>query len=104
MKTNKWIILICVCTLGLTFWGCAGNIPESERLERVDDHWGESFRQARDNQILKPEAGEIVRPVFGLDGKAGESALKKYHGQFEGETESSPGLTSTPDSATQGSK
>ena len=96
MKTGKWILLVSLCTFTLTLWGCAGNIPESQRLENLDDHWGESFRHARDNQILNPEAGEIVRPVFGLDGKAGESAVKKYEGQFKGKTESSPGLTQMP--------
>ena len=92
MKISRWISYAVIIPLALTFWGCAGNIPESERNQDVDNHWGESFRQARDSQILNPDAGKIVRPVFGMSGDAAETAMDK----LKGPAASSPGSTGTP--------
>jgi hypothetical protein len=68
--------LILIALIGLLFSACA-------RTEKLPDQWGDSFKSAKANQILNPEAGKNLQPVTGLDGRAAELALKKYREDFK---------------------
>jgi hypothetical protein len=66
--------LIAILTI---FSGCRATMPETER------NWGKSFEAAKQNQIMYPEADKNTSPVFGLDGKAADTAVGKYEKSFE---------------------
>lgn len=44
---------------------------------RLEMDYGNSFRLAKEQQILHPEAGDNLEPVTGLDGKAAVVVLEK---------------------------
>ncbi len=46
------------------------------------DTFGESFRHARDAQILNPDARFNLNPVEGQNGWAAEAGYRKYIGSF----------------------
>jgi hypothetical protein len=68
--------LILIALIGLLFSACA-------RTEKLPDQWGDSFKSAKANQILNPEAGKNLQPVTGLDGRAAEIVLEKYREDFK---------------------
>jgi len=49
----------------------------------LSSDYGQSFRQARDNQILNLEASKNLDVVTGLDGNAGVRAFTRYLGFFK---------------------
>ncbi len=49
----------------------------------LSSNYGESFRAARDNQILNPEASDNLEVVEGLDGQAGVLAIQRYQKFFK---------------------
>lgn len=57
--------------------GCAG------RHGRLAMEYGTSFKLAKFNQILTPEAEKNLKPVTGFDGGAARAALGKYRKGFE---------------------
>ena len=44
--------------------------------------FGTSYKLTKINQILNPEAEKNLDPVTGLDGKASEAIIEKYHKDF----------------------
>ena len=62
--------------------GCKGT-DFSKRESTLEKNWGRSFKEAKENQILNPEAGKNPEPVTGLDGQAANSSMEKYRGQFK---------------------
>ncbi len=56
---------------------------DAPRPKDLTKDFGKSFKEARDNQILNPEASENLEPVEGLDGNAGVNAMGRYHKFFE---------------------
>jgi hypothetical protein len=68
--------LILIALIGLLFSACA-------RTEELPDQWGASFKSAKDNQILNPEAGEDLKPVTEFDGQAAETTSEKYREGFK---------------------
>lgn len=72
-------VVLCFLGIALAIFlsACAGPT-------RVEKHFGKSFKQARFNQILDPEAERNLDPVTGIDGKAAEAGIKKYWKSFEG--------------------
>jgi len=63
-------IIICMS-------GCSGT------PSRLEAHYGESFRQAKSNQILDPDACKNLEPQEGLDGQAAEKVIDRYRKTFE---------------------
>ena len=55
------------------------------------DTFGESFKAARDAQILNPDAGSNLQPVAGMDAGAAEAGYKKYVESFSKQTGGSGG-------------
>jgi hypothetical protein len=62
---------------------------------RLDKDYGRSFKQARLNQILDPEAEKNLEPVIGLDGKAAQTSIEKYRKAFEPARETPQSLIQT---------
>lgn len=85
LKGNIILIVVLAVFSVVTLWGCAGNLPESQRMDYLEMNWGKSFKSAQKNQILNPEAGKSLEPVVGLDGQAAEHGVNKYKKSFEKE-------------------
>lgn len=89
MKTLKgniiWVVILGM--FSITLWGCAGNLPESKRVQNLEMNWGKSFESAKKNQILNPDAGKDLEPVVGLNGEAAEHGVNKYKESFKKESE-----------------
>jgi hypothetical protein len=86
MLTRCLTLIGLIATL-LIFSGCG---PRETMLSR---NWGNSFESAKQSQILNPEAGKNLDPVFGLDGPASGNTMEKYRQGFKKET--SEGMTIT---------
>ena len=68
--------------------------PYAPHPTKLSEDFGQSFRTARDLQILHPEASENLEPVTGLDGPASNQAIQRYRKHFQKppyETKSSGG-------------
>ncbi|MBW2643652.1 MAG: hypothetical protein JRC89_09860 [Deltaproteobacteria bacterium] len=87
LKGNIILIVVLAMFSVVTLWGCAGNLPESKRVDYLEQNWGKSFESAKKNQILNPEAGKSLEPVIGLDGQVAEHGVNKYKKSFEKEVE-----------------
>ncbi len=83
MFKNNIILIALTAVLSVMLWGCAGNLPKSQRTKMIDMNWGKSFESAKNNQILNPEAGMEPEPVVGLDGEAAGYNMKKYRDAFK---------------------
>lgn len=55
-------------------------VPLSPNL---DSHFGEAVNIAKAQQTVNPDASKNPDPVFGVDGRAGMSAMENYHKSFE---------------------
>ena len=77
MKGHTMLIGLLV-GLSVMFLGCAGNLPQTQRADVVDAHYGKSMETAANDQILNPEAGKEPTPVEGFDGKSADTQMEKY--------------------------
>jgi len=82
MFKNNIMLIGLAAVFSAMLWGCAGNLPESQRIKMIDMNWGKSFESAKNNQILNPEAGIEPEPVLGLDGEAAGHNMQKYKDAF----------------------
>ncbi len=57
--------------------------PMAPQPIHLSSNYGESFRIARDNQILNPEASDNLDSVEGLDGNAGVLAIQRFNSFFK---------------------
>lgn len=57
--------------------------PTAPQPIHLSSNFGESFRAARDNQILNPDASDNLELVEGLDGNAGVLAIQRYQSFFK---------------------
>jgi len=87
MLKGNIILIVILGMFSITLWGCAGNLPESKRVQNLEMNWGKSFESAKKNQILNPEAGKSLEPVVGLNGEAAEHGVNKYKESFKKEGE-----------------
>jgi len=87
MLKGNIILIVILGMFSITLWGCAGNLPESERVQNLEMNWGKSFESAKKNQILNPDAGKSLEPVVGLNGEAAEHGVDKYKESFKKEGE-----------------
>ncbi len=53
---------------------------------RVEMDYGTSFKLAKFNQTLNPEAEKNLEPVTGFDGSAAQAAIGRYRKGFEEKT------------------
>jgi len=85
MKIHKGniILMVVMAMFSVSLWGCAGNVPEAQRVDYLNANFGKSFESAKNNQILNPDAGKNLEPVVGLNGEAAEQGVDKYKKSFE---------------------
>lgn len=50
----------------------------------LEKNWGRSYEQARDDQVLNPDAKANLAPVEGFDGQAAENVMKGYREKSKG--------------------
>ncbi len=50
---------------------------------RLEIDYGTSYKLAKYNQILNPEAEKNLKPVYGFAGKAAENVMEKYRKGFK---------------------
>ncbi len=70
MKTR--ILLFSVISLA-----ACGTTPQ-----HLDSQMGESVRIVKALQTMNPQASADLRPVTGLDGKAADAIIDRYHRSF----------------------
>jgi len=75
--TKRSCILIGLGAIFLISAGCA-SIPS-----RLEMDYGTSFKLAKFNQILDPEAEKNLEPVTGFDGGAAQATIGRYRKGFE---------------------
>jgi len=66
--TNPMISLAALLLLG---GGCAHS--------HVDEHWGESYRTSRAQQVENPGASDELRPVLGIGATTADHVTDNYH-------------------------
>jgi PBP1b-binding outer membrane lipoprotein LpoB len=71
----KPIFMAFVVSIVLT--GCA-----SSSAPNLDAHFGEAVNAAKAQQIINPDASLNTDPVAGVDGKAADGAMNRYHRSF----------------------
>lgn len=72
------LLLKIAATLLLCFLtACASTTPD------YDAKFGDAVRAAVAQQILNPEASQNTDPVSGIDGKAAQHAMERYHDSFK---------------------
>lgn len=76
--TKKGFLLIGLVVIFLISTGCVAS--------RVEMDYGTSFKLAKFNQTLNPEAGKNLDPVTGFDGSAAQAAIGRYRKGFEEKT------------------
>lgn len=74
-------IIIKSTLLGLlasiAFTGCISPAPN------LDSHFGEAVNAAKAQQTINPDASLNTDPVVGMDGKAADATVDRYHKSFE---------------------
>ena len=73
---KRHFLLVGLVGIFLISVSCAGP-------SRVEMDYGTSFKLAKFNQILNPEAEKNLEPVTGLNGKAAQATMEKYQKDFE---------------------
>jgi hypothetical protein len=71
VTSARRIALSALVLLGLSA-GCAQH-------SHVDEHWGESYRTLKAQQIANPDAGNEVRPVEGMSSTTARDVSATYH-------------------------
>lgn len=82
--------IVLISTLVLLAGGCTA------LHSRVEMDYGNSFKQARSNQILNPEAGKNLNLVSGFDGQAAQTAIENYRKGFEKPPQATTAYIMTP--------
>ena len=70
---SKYLIPIALIILPVLA-GCAAS--------RLETDYGASYKLAEANQILNPDAGKNLAPVYGIDGEASDIILQQYRKSF----------------------
>ena len=83
MLKGNMILIVALAMFSVSLWGCAGNVPEAQRVDYLNANFAKSFESAKNNQILNPDAGKNLEPVVGLNGEAAEHGVDKYNKSFE---------------------
>ena len=74
-----WLKWASVCAIAV-LTSCASTTPE------WDTKFGDSARGSVSQQIINPDASLNPDPVYGIDGRAAESAMQRYHQSFKNPT------------------
>jgi PBP1b-binding outer membrane lipoprotein LpoB len=77
--TKYSYILVVLVLIFLILTGCVGP-------SRLEMDYGTSYKLAKFNQTLNPEAEKNLEPVTGFDGGAAQATVGKYRKGFEEKT------------------
>jgi len=77
---KRGFLLIGLAGIFLISVSCAGP-------SRVEMDYGTSYKLAKFNQILNPEAEKNLEPVTGFDGGAAEATIERYRKGFQEKTQ-----------------
>ena len=77
--TKRCFLLIGLVGIFLISVSCVGP-------SRVEMDYGTSFKLAKFNQTLNPDAEKNLEPVTGIDGNAAQAAIGRYRKGFEEKT------------------
>lgn len=77
---KRHFLLVGLVGIFLISVSCAGP-------SRVEMDYGTSFRLARFNQTLNPDAEKNLEPVTGFDGRAAQATIERYRKGFQEKTE-----------------
>ena len=69
------------------FYGCNNTIVVDSETSLLDQNWGKSYQQAKQQQILHPENGKNLAPVEGQDAKAAGIVYENYLKSFQEKTQ-----------------
>lgn len=77
ISTQNVIFTIFLASIGLVgLNSCATKTPT------LDKHYGEAVNAAKSQQTLNPDASQDMKPVMGIDGKAANASVDRYHRSF----------------------
>ena len=74
IKLRIWIVTVIAAGLS----GCA-----TEPAPYMEGKLGEAVRTARVQQTINLDASKNTDPVAGMDGKAAQTSVERYHQSFE---------------------
>ncbi len=77
---KRSFLLIGLVMIFLISTGCAGP-------SRVEMDYGTSYKLAKFNQTLNPEAEKNLEPVTGEDGRTAEATIDRYRKGFQEKSE-----------------
>lgn len=73
--TFKFILSALLASFAVA--GCATHTPN------LDQRFGDAVNTAKAQQTLNPDASQNTDPVMGLDGKAANAVIDRYHRSYE---------------------
>lgn len=73
---KRYFVIIGVIAMFCIAAGCA------QPLTRLEMDYGTSYKLAKFNQTLNPEAEKNLKPVTGLDGGAAQASIEQYRKDF----------------------
>ena len=76
---KRGFLLIGMAGIFLLVVGCAAS--------RVEMDYGTSFKLAKFNQTLNPQAEKNLEPVTGFDGRTAEATIERYRKGFQEKTQ-----------------
>ena len=76
---KRGFLLIGIAGIFLLAVSCAAT--------RVEMDYGTSYKLAKFNQTLNPQAEKNLEPVTGFDGSAAEATIGRYHKGFQEKSE-----------------
>lgn len=72
---TKFTLFILSLAAGLA--GCAGT--PTTTTPHLDQYFGQAVNQAKAQQTINPNVSRNTDPVAGIDGKAGQAVIDRYH-------------------------
>lgn len=75
MQANK--LSIALGCIGMALLAGCSSTPY------LDSHFGETVDMIKAQQTINPGASQNMDPVAGIDGKAGQEAMGRYHDSFK---------------------
>ncbi len=89
-KEARMIRLLCVFAC-VTIMAVMGSCTAG--MERLDADYGTSYKLAKVNQMLHPDAERNLAPVYGMSGIAAGNVMEKYNKGFEAPKTAAPTYT-----------
>lgn len=77
MKNLSFTLILAGLGATVVLAGCMAPAPV------LDSKFGEAVTAAKAQQTLNPDASMNKKPAMGLDGKAADVVIDKYHKSFE---------------------